>query len=180
MARVKSVDDKAVLVFVSDADARHSGWLESVSPTDRHGLDDLDFSNLSSCEQLVRCPTHIAGNRFDLVITDAPDIVDVFVGTPLRTSDHCFLSCVLRVEQSVPEYNVRSTVFLNHRTNWENVRCGVRSLTWSTILKSADPLVALDRAICEVICRLVPTIVFHCESGDKKWFDAGCERDSDT
>ena len=46
--------------------------------------------------------THIARNRLDLVMTDAPDIVVVFVGTPLGTFDHCFVSCVLRVEQSVP------------------------------------------------------------------------------
>ena len=37
---------------------------------------------------------------------DALDIVDVFVGTPLLTSDNCFVSCVFRVEQSVPVYNV--------------------------------------------------------------------------
>ena len=58
------------------------------------------------------CPTHIACNRHDLVMTDVPDIVDVVVGTPLVTSDHCFVSCVLRVEQSMPEYNARSTVFV--------------------------------------------------------------------
>ena len=46
-----------------------------------HGRDALDFCNLSGCKQLVRCPTHIAGKRLDLVMTDAPDIVDVFVGT---------------------------------------------------------------------------------------------------
>ena len=34
-------------------------------------------------------------------MTDVPDIVDVVVGTPLGTSDHCLFSCVLRVEQSV-------------------------------------------------------------------------------
>ena len=76
-------------------------------------------------DQLVRCPTHIAGNRLDLVMMDAPDIVDVFVGTPLGTSDHCFVNCMLWVEQSVPENNVRSTVFLKHRTNWDNI------LLWS-------------------------------------------------
>ena len=111
-ARVQSVDDEAVFVFVGDANAPHSEWLETVSPTDRHGLDALDFCNLSGCEQLVRCPTHIAGNRLDLLMTDVPDIVDVFVGTPLGTSDHCFVSCLLRLEKYVPEYNVRSTVFL--------------------------------------------------------------------
>ena len=72
-------------------------------------------------------PRHFAGHGLDLVMTDAPHIVDVFVCTPLGPSDHCFVSCVLRVEQSVPKYNVRSTVFLKHRTNWDNVRCAVRS-----------------------------------------------------
>ena len=37
-------------------------WLESISPTDRHGRVALDFCYLSGCEQLVRCSTHIAGN----------------------------------------------------------------------------------------------------------------------
>ena len=45
---VQSVDDKAVFVFVGDA-----------SPTDRHGKDARDFCNLSGCERLVHCPTHI-------------------------------------------------------------------------------------------------------------------------
>ena len=58
----------------------------------------------------MRCPTHIACNRLDLVMTDILDIVDLVVGTPLGTSDYCFVSCVLRVWQSV-QYNVRSTLF---------------------------------------------------------------------
>ena len=53
MARVQSVDDKAVFVFVGDVNAHHSEWLKSVFPTYRHGGDALDFYNLSSgCEQL--------------------------------------------------------------------------------------------------------------------------------
>ena len=160
MARVQSVDDKAVLVFVDDANAHRSEWLESVSPTDRHWRDALDFCSLSSCEQLVCCPTHIAGNRLDLVMTDVTDIVVVVVGTPLGTSGHCYVSCVLRVEQAVLEHNVRSTLFLKQRTNWDSILSAVRSFTWSTILKSADPLVWFDRVIGEVICRYVPTN--HC------------------
>ena len=68
-------------------------------------------------------------------MTDVPDLGDFVVGTPLGTSDHYFVSCVLRVEQSVPEYNVRSTVFLKHRSNWESVRSAVRSVTLSNIWK---------------------------------------------
>ena len=59
----------------------------------------------------MRCPTHIAGNRPYHVLTDVPHIVDVVVGTPLGTSAHCFVSCVLSVEQSVREYNVRVLSF---------------------------------------------------------------------
>ena len=178
---VQSVDDKAVFVFVGDANAHHSEWLESVSHTDRHGRDALGFCNLLGCDLLGRCPTHIAGNRLDLVMTDVPDIVDVVVGTPLGNSDHCFVSCVFLVEQSVSEYNVRSTLFLKHRTNWVSVRGSgaVRSFTWNTILRSADPLVTFDSAIGEVICRQVHTTVLHRRSGDKQWFDASCRRPYD-
>ena len=34
-----------------------------------------------------------------------------------------------------------------------------------------------DRAICEVICRYVPTTVLRSRSGDKQWFDASCRRE---
>ena len=147
-----------------------SGWSQSLLLIGT-GVMFLIFI-MSGCEQLVRCPTHIAGNRLDLVMTDAPDIVDVFVLTPLGTSDHCLVSCVFQVEQSVLEYNVRSTVFRKHRTNWDNVHSAVRSFAWITILKLADPLDG-DRANCEVIGVVT---VLHGRSGDKQWFDASCRR----
>ena len=50
MARMQSVDEKVVFVFVSDANAHYFEWFQSVSPTDRHGRDALDFCNLSGCE----------------------------------------------------------------------------------------------------------------------------------
>ena len=103
MAWVHSVGIKAVFVFLM---RRSSLGVVGVSlPCQRHGRDVLDFCNLSACEQLDLCPTHIAGNRLDLVMTDSPDILDVFVDAPLGTSDQCFVSCVIGVEQSVPEYN---------------------------------------------------------------------------
>ena len=80
-------------------------------------------------------------------MTDVPDIADVVVGTPLGTLDHCFVSCVLHVEQSVREFNVRSAVFLKHRTNSDSLSSAIRSITWSTISNSADRLVAFDRAV---------------------------------
>ena len=97
----------------------------------------LIFCNLSGCEQLVRCPTPIAGSRLNLVMMDVPDIVDVFAGTPLGTSDNCFVNCVLQLEQFELEYNIRGIVFLKHQvSNWDNIRCAVRNFTYSTIIAS--------------------------------------------
>ena len=61
-----------------------------VSPTDWHWRDALYFWNLTGDEQLVRCPTRIAGNRLDLVMINAPDIVNVFVGLITALSVLCF------------------------------------------------------------------------------------------
>ena len=77
--------------------------------------------------------------------------------------------------QSVQEYNVGSTVFPKPHTIWDSVRSAVRSFKWSTV-KSADPLDAFDRAICEVIGRYVYTTVLSSRSGEKQLFDASCQR----
>ena len=90
MALVQSVDDKAVFIFVGDANSHHSESLESVIPTDRHGGDALDFCTLSGCEQFMRGATHIASNRLGFMMIDATDIVDVSICSTLYTSDDCF------------------------------------------------------------------------------------------
>ena len=43
-------------------------------------FDDLDFSNLTDCTQMVRGPTHRAGVVLDLVLTNVPELCRVAVG----------------------------------------------------------------------------------------------------
>ena len=50
MGQVQSIDSKAVFVIVGDNNAHDLEWLESVSLTDGHGSDALDFCNLAGCE----------------------------------------------------------------------------------------------------------------------------------
>ena len=98
----------------------------------------------------------------------------MFVGTPLGTSDHCRVSCGFGLSNMYRSNISEVFVFLNHRINWDNVRCAVRNFTRSTILNSDEPLDSFDRAIGEVIGRLLPTTVLRSRSGDKEWFDASC------
>ena len=77
IARVQSFGNTVVFFFVGDANAHHSEWLESVSSTGQHGHEAFHFCNLSGSEQLMRGPSHIAGNRLYLLMTEVPAIVDV-------------------------------------------------------------------------------------------------------
>ena len=79
----QSVDDKTVFVFVGDANTHHFQWLESDLLLIFMGMMLLIFT-IRLVVSSWCAPTHIAGNRLDLLMTDVPDIVDVFIGTPLK------------------------------------------------------------------------------------------------
>ena len=96
--------------------------MESASPTDRQGHVAFDLYNLSGCDQQIRCLTHIAGNRLDLVIMDAPDIAEVFVDTPLGTYDPALSVVCFELSNLYPS-TMSQVLFLKHRTNLDNVRC---------------------------------------------------------
>ena len=112
-------------------------------------------------------------------MTDAPDVDNMSLGSQLGTSDHCFVNCELLVEQVIPEHNIKRVVHWKHRINWDNIWNAVRSLSWSTILRSADPIGALNSAVSEVVSRFIPTMVVRSRSGGKHWFDSNCHRAND-
>jgi len=180
MARIQETDRKAAFVFVGDANAHHTDWLQSRSPTNSAGRAALDFCCLSGSRQLVCTATHVGGNCLDLVMTDVPDVINVFVGTPLGTSDHSYLELDVNVSQMLPTYDARRTVFVKSRVDWEKVRREVRVLPWSSIYRSADPVSVLNDSISHVIHRCVPTTVVGFRSGDAPWFNAECRFAFDT
>ena len=59
-----------------------SGWNRSLQ------LIGIDIMLLIFAIYRVVCS---ACNRLDLVVTNAPHIVNLFIGTTLGTSDHCFI-----------------------------------------------------------------------------------------
>ena len=63
-----------------------NSWSQSLLLIDMGVM--LLLCNMSVCKELLRCPTHIACNRLDLVMTNVSDILDVVVDTPLGNSDH--------------------------------------------------------------------------------------------
>ena len=97
---------------MGDFNAHHKEWLKSVSPTNCHGLRAQDFSSESGCSQLIQRPTHRSGNTLDLIFTDVPGVVFSNVGHPIGTSDHSFISAIIKTEQEVPELCSSHEIYL--------------------------------------------------------------------
>ena len=87
---------------------------------DGHIFDRLLASVV--CTQIVEKPTHIAGGRLDLVLTDVQDLVRVSTHCLIGTSDHFHLQVVVMLNERVPQMCCTRRVLLKSRINWGAVR----------------------------------------------------------
>ena len=91
----------ASFVVVGDLNTHYRDWLNSFSSIDHHCIDVLDFATISGCEKLILGTTHISGNCLDLFLTNSPWVTTAIIGPPIGASVHCFVSIIIKVEQSV-------------------------------------------------------------------------------
>ena len=176
MAHIQQNDRKSSFVFVGDFNAHHREWLNSISPTDRHGLCAYDFSSESGCVQLVSEPTHVSGNCLDLILTDVPGVVTSSVGSPIGTSDHSRISATIRIQQTVPDISFSRKVFLKSQANWNGILFDLSLLNWPDMYKQIDPISPLDTALSTIIEKHVPSRILQYRFKDKAWFDDECRR----
>ena len=175
MALIQETDQKSCFVFVGDLNAHHQQWLNSLSPTNRHGHAALDFSNLSGCTQLVTGPTHNSGNRLDLLLSDVPDVVEVKISPPIGKSDHSAISFDLLTNFNVPKFTVSRRIYLKSRANWNNIARDLMDVSWNDIFKSDEPEVALNDTLMNIVSRRIPSKVIKKRSQDKVWFNEACQ-----
>ena len=140
MAAIQENDRKASFVFIGDFNAHHKEWLNSVSNTDCHGLRALDFSSESGCDQIIHNSTHRSGNCLDLIFTDTPGVVAGNVGSPVGTSDHCYVSAIIKTEHAVPDISFSCKIYLKSQADWDGILMIFASLTGQI---SIDKLILL-------------------------------------
>ena len=114
--------------------------MNSISPTNQHGLAALDFSNLSGCEQIVQSSTHASGDCLDLLFTDSSSAVTVQVVPPLGSTDHSGLSFNIQTSFSIPDEPISRKVFLKSRANWAGVNADFNNIVWQEVYQ-ADSLI---------------------------------------
>ena len=143
---------------------------------DDRGRDCLDFITLIDCTQIVEGPTHIAGGRLDLVLTDVPDLVKVSTHCSIGTSDHSHLRVVVTLNKRVPQVCCSRRVLLKSRINCGAVRDDLAALPRSAIVKDAAPVEELDRCLVGIVCARVPSKIIRLTNIDKPWFTDYCRR----
>ena len=176
MAAIQSCDKKASFIFVGDLNAHHVDWLNSVSPTNSHGQAAWDFASASGCTQLVSQPTHTSGNRLDLVLTDAPGVVDVSVFPPIGSSDHSAISISVCIEQPILDEQINRKVYLKNSVNWDDVNFRVLNIPWKVIFDCPSPVDALNTYLLNIINECVPSRILKFRLRDKPWFNDSCRR----
>ena len=175
MARIQSMDKKAVFCFLGDFNCHHQEWLGSPR-TDSHGRMARDFSSLSDCRQLVVGPTHRDGGTLDLVLTDVPDLCKVSLGCHVGRSDHAHLSIELLVSMRVPGFCVQHQMYLKSRVRWDMVEQDIADLPWTVIRHAQSSVEVLDDHLLRIIRARVPQITIRTRNGDKAWFNDECRR----
>ena len=170
-----SRDPKASFVICGDCNAKHKEWLDS-SVTNQHGRSALEFCTSSDCIQLIEEPTHISGNRLDLVFTDVPAIVETKVCENLGSSDHSSLRMEISVNQYVPNATIEKTVWLKSRGNWAALKHCCQNLNISNVISNANPMHKLNSMLMAMCERYIPRKIIKIRTNDQPWFDDNCRR----
>ena len=175
IAMAQSQDPKASFVICGDCNAKHKEWLGS-NVTDMHGRSALEFSAASSCEQLISEPTHINGNRLDLVFTDVPTIVNAKVCDFIGTSDHCAIEMSISVNQYIPNATIEKLVWLKSRANWDAIDQECSILNISEAIHDDHPMGRFNHMLMSILERHIPRRIIKIRTNDKPWFDDSCRR----
>ena len=134
--------------------------------TNSHGVAAFDFATVSGCDQLVVGPTHARGGIPDLLMTDAPDLIQVAVVAPIGNSDHSSHPAVISTAQDVPNLCVSRMVFLKHKVNWNTVCGAMQHLPWRNIWSSDNPVEVLNKHLSLLVGRYVPTKIIRVHNKD--------------
>ena len=173
-ATIQEEDRKSCFIFIGDFNAHHRQWLNSVSPTDRHGVAALDFADVVGCDQLVCGATHRSGNCLDLLLTDVGGIVEVQSNAPIGSSDHHSLACKIQLDFPIPDFTITREVFIKSRINWDGIERAFSSIVWSDIYNAPCSITALNLILTDLINRFVPIKILRSRSHDKAWFNERC------
>ena len=138
-------------------------------------LRALDFSLESGCDQIIYNSTHTSGNCLDLIFTDTPGVVAGNVGSPIGTSDHCYVSAIIKAEHAVPDISFSHKIYLISQADWDGILNNLHELDWPDIYRQVDFVASMNDAFEWIIARQIPSPAIQFLIKDKAWFNDDCK-----
>jgi Endonuclease-reverse transcriptase len=115
--------------MVGDFNLPDIDWEEGTAKS-RADMELLEAAHAANMDQMTSFPTHVRGNRLDLILTNVPEkIRHVEDAGRLGRSDHSIISFEI-VTKVTPE--PAKTVKNWRRADWASIRDGLRNTVWPT------------------------------------------------
>ena len=176
MATIQESDRNSSFLNLLDFNVHHREWLNSISQTDHHCFRALDFSSESGSGQIIHSPTHRSDNCLDIIFADTHCVVTGDVGSPIRTSDHCLESPVIKIDPFVPDVPFSCNVCLKSQADWDGILIDLLELDWADIYINVDYVVSKNDAFERVIVSCIPSLVIKFHIKEKAWFNEDCRK----
>ena len=112
----------------------------------------------------------------DLIFTDTPGVVAGNVGSPVGTSDHSYVSAIIKTEHAVPDISFSRKIYLKSQADWDGILSDLRELYWPDIYRQVDFVASMNDGFERIIVRRIPSRVIKFRINDKAWFNEDCKR----
>ena len=136
----------------------------------------LDFSSESGCDQIIHNPAHRLGNCLDLIFTDTPGVVAGNVGSPTGTSDHSYISGIIKTEHAVPDISFSRKIYLKLQADLDGILSDLRKFNWPHIYRQVDFVASMNDGFERIIVRRIPSRVIKFRIKDKVWINEDCKQ----
>ena len=169
----------SICVMTGDFNCHHREWLSSKSPTDAEGRAAYEFCCTHDLSQIVDGPTHQSGNRLELIITDAPNMISTTaIDHNIGTSDHYLVQALLEASP-LSETPPPRQVWLYNKADWDGLRNKLAAAPWNTCLNKDNPEEACSKitnTITDAMHQFIPQKSTSSFVDYPAWWNESCDK----
>ena len=112
----------------------------------------------------------------DPIFTDTPGVVAGNAGSPIGTSEHCYVSAIITTVHAVPDISFSRKIYLKSQADWEGILNDFCELDWPHIYRQVDFVAFMNDGFEKIIVRRIPSRVIKFCIKDKAWFNGDWKR----
>ena len=117
----------------------------------------------------------MAHEEDQFLVSDHLTITDISVGPPLEISDHCEITCLLKIKKNTNKAFSRS-VWDYNKADWEGLNTSLSNLNWDDCFTAGDVSSCAQlwtETFLSYARRFIPNKLITIRPWDKSWYNNG-------